>query len=96
MSEIICNRCGECCKIMILKTKARTSVMQEYFKARGFYVEGETATLVFDHRCPHLTSNNLCDINDRKPIACRVFPYDQPMNGIVKKDLLPEGCAWDR
>jgi len=36
--------------------------------------------------CPHLTEENLCDVYDRRPIACRAFPLQ-----II---MLDRRCTW--
>ena len=66
-----CKRCGACCKIVAFDLPGLKDEPDyiNYYKTRGFKVEGDR--IIVPTRCPHLTADNLCDINDTKPIQCK-------------------------
>lgn len=41
---------------------------------------------ILQNVCPHLTEENLCDVYDRRPLACRAFPLEIA--------LLNTQCTW--
>jgi len=76
-----CRKCGRCCrelKFFFPEGLLNNKEFMEFYKARGCevrkseFMEGYVFVRV-PHVCPHL-KGNLCDIQNRKPKACREAP----------------------
>lgn len=91
----LCLTCGRCCsKIYAYMPEAedlRADMMQrEFFKARGLERlpmldrPGYRAYSI-PSRCPHLQSDNKCDIYEKRPLACK--KYDGTRDPYIN-------CAW--
>lgn len=67
-----CENCnGACCRWIRFETGGSNRGALEFFRARGcVYADG--AWLV-PSRCPKLTQEGTCEIQERKPLSCRVF-----------------------
>ncbi len=89
-----CKQCGACCKAITFTVPGIRSdrMKMEYFKAHGCIVEEEM--VIIPMRCPHLTKDNKCDINDKKPMLCRLFK-GKSGDG-ENKFYIPKECNYAR
>jgi Fe-S-cluster containining protein len=85
-----CKRCGSCCKVLIIPVHTEKEEDEEFYRVRGFKADKDVFLIKFPHRCPHLTSDNLCDIHNSKPKLCRDYPVGWD------DFFLPDGCAWKK
>jgi len=69
-----CQKCGSCCKVFRVELSAPPSRLErQYFKARSIKVKGKA--IIIPARCPHLTTENLCDIHGiaSQPLLCKRY-----------------------
>ena len=83
-----CLRCGKCCRNLRFKMHVPMRREQEFYRARGFKVVGESVDVVVDHVCPQLTEDNRCRLQKCKPFLCRKYPE------YVLETELNEGCGY--
>jgi Fe-S-cluster containining protein len=86
-----CNRCGTCCRNLIKKDPRGLTVGLSVLVEEGVLfptnlispqiaLGREQPQNVIVHqvhvdRCPHIDSRDRCSIYERRPLACRAFPY---------------------
>ena len=66
-----CLECGACCKYLFIPLRTKTREERIFYQTRGFRLEGDLAIEI--KPCPHLKSDNKCDIYETRPLSCRVF-----------------------
>jgi len=85
-----CNACGRCCLGIKLESSEPITDTEslEWFAARGVRIIDGGHTICIDNLpCPHLTAENLCDLQRAgKPQSCRGFPF-------APRDIL-QGCGY--
>ena len=85
-----CNACGHCCLGIKLESSEpiEDADSLEWFAARGIRIaDGGHTICIDDLRCPHLTPENLCDLQEgKKPRSCRGYPFEP-------RDIL-KGCGY--
>lgn len=84
-----CKKCGLCCKWIQVGTMPKHGEVDwDFIKARNVIAVDHGAIVVFyvNAPCPHLTEDNLCNIQDSKPKSCIDFPTNEI-------EALPN-CGW--
>ena len=88
MSE--CLACGSCCRTLLLKLNICGEEDKEFYRARGFKVDGNRVDVRVAHVCPQLIGDK-CGLHDgAKPSLCRKYP-----TYLSDEELLP-GCGYRR
>jgi Fe-S-cluster containining protein len=85
-----CKKCGACCRFIALEHTNPTKNNLEYYHARGWTYDPETDLVWIPSLCPHLLTDNTCDIYKNRPEQCRLFPKRTP--GLV----VPPGCVFEK
>ena len=86
--KLSCLRCGNCCRSIVFKLNVRNVEDREFYRARGFKVDGTRVDARVDHVCPHLVGDD-CDLHgSSKPSLCRKYP------GYVSDGELLPGCGY--
>ena len=68
----LCQKCGDCCRsLKFINFMQFNRDDKEFYRARGLEV-GNTWVKIKDFVCPHLTTENLCDIYSKRPMYCRI------------------------
>lgn len=92
--DAVCLKCGGCCRHLILAAKITNPDELEFYKARGYMQDSEGIVKIdVPLVCPHL-KGNLCDCYEDRPAVCIRYPKAQLYSGILKKEDLPDGCAF--
>ena len=81
-----CHQCGKCCQLFIFRIGVElTEDLIDYYTTHG--CELIDGNLHIPFRCPHLTEDNLCDIQETKPFICKDFD-----ESTCHKYYVHEGC----
>ena len=66
-----CNKCGNCCKFVVIPVEAFLDTQtEEYLAAHGVAYDG--GKLIIPARCQYLTDANKCAIQSAKFDCCRL------------------------
>jgi Fe-S-cluster containining protein len=92
-----CKRCGTCCRKLIKTDSDgytlglaligdETALFSQDVVSPHFAVGlAEPSTIVSRQLnvsvCPHISGQNHCEVYERRPLACRVFPYSITASG---------------
>jgi len=72
----VCNKCGLCCKILLIKIKKQDLEMRELSRLRNIEIidlDNNFSVMKLNVRCKYL-QNNLCRIYRIRPKICREYP----------------------
>lgn len=86
-----CKRCGLCCKWVIHRFGGDEEAIRYYKMHKNFTVIYSDVlkqnVVLIKSRCEHLNENNLCDIYEDRPSACKEFDAECC-------DLMRGFCEW--
>jgi len=85
MSE--CIKCGQCCRQINFRVPLDPELAELFSAHYGHKVT--TVGFHVEHRCVHLTTDNLCGIYDERPEYCRQFKCETPGMVVVRT----KGCS---
>ena len=79
--EVICIKCGECCKNFFFKMKIDAEKnLIDYLEERhkhphGYWVlePNGVIVLILNVPCDHLDEKNKCDTYDNRPVICQKY-----------------------
>ena len=80
-----CHKCGNCCRQLIFMVPTLSKNQIEYYEKKGCEVTKNQITIPYV--CPHLNSDNMCDIYEDRPLLCKVYTGQ-------KMFYRPEGCGY--
>lgn len=91
-----CNKCGNCCKSIILKLEGEPVKTEEMFEKgkklnrhfKKFYISGDREDGSLKFTCKHLAKTNKCGIYLIRPGICRKYPHPE-LNTKMK-----QGCGY--
>ena len=86
-----CRMCGRCCTHLIINLRV-DAIEGEFYRARGFKVNGDHAVIDIPHRCKQLIGYNTCRLHDTEdmPNVCKKYPIALKL----PKELYEEGCGY--
>ena len=93
-----CNRCGECCKVLVIQTNVLPKQQLHYLRTRG--LKEDQGFILIPHECQHLglktdgkTKEYFCDIHDsmERPSQCIKFHGQKRDKNTVF--YIPQGCS---
>jgi Fe-S-cluster containining protein len=81
--EIHCNTCANCCKTTspifrqkdIERIAKRLRMRPSEFIEKYLYEDEDKDYVLYNAPCPFLNSDNLCNIYEDRPNACRQYPH---------------------
>lgn len=96
-----CKQCGECCRQITFKVKAKFITSSEEFERlrfwqrhyNNFYISGkdENGTLLFT--CKSLTKDGKCSVHFLRGLYCRIYPSVKT-NTFFKGGGTIENCGY--
>lgn len=109
MVKFECLRCSHCCSNLLIEsngilrglalTPEETNLfpVDHVFPSVGIGIYGQPKKVVTFQldlsRCPHL-EGSLCRIYDKRPIACRIYPFETPNQNL--DTYIDRKCKWYR
>ena len=97
-----CNRCGNCCRNIILSTADNRPIMTEkQFESvkqfdkffNNFYISGKDSCGVLLFTCREIDENNRCRVYPFRGIGCRLYPKPGAKFVTNGGELL-DGCGY--
>lgn len=97
-----CKRCGQCCRVIPLLTRAMSKEYLDYLRTRG--LKEDQGFILIPHDCQHLSyypdpsgtqPHHSCDIHNSpdRPRICQIFK-GQKKGTHGTRFYVPPGCAF--
>ena len=77
-----CQKCGECCNRVNFFVPMKGELAEVLSAHYGRPID--RVGILIEHRCNHLTDENLCDIYKDRPAYCRQHRCEDPGTLLVK------------
>lgn len=97
----LCRQCGHCCRVIVNIVPFNPSTAT-WASARGYRLidsSEDYLAIEIPSVCPHLTSDNKCDMDDKKPETCKQYPQflrqsELDKLGLKKNRLIGRDCGY--